>query len=136
VLAAPLIFNKVAYFTTYQPNWTPSTDPCTPGNLGISRLYAVNYKTGEAVLNFANANTANNNDTESTSNNTRALSATGQVLRKADREITLGVGIPSGLVVLMPPSGDAKLLIGCGGGLCSEDPVIGGTIIPVYWMQW
>jgi type IV pilus assembly protein PilY1 len=36
----------------------------------------------------------------------------------------------------MPPSGDAKLLIGSGGGLCSEDPVSGGTIFPIYWMAW
>jgi len=130
VLASPLIFNKVVYFTTYIPNTTLSTDPCTPGNLGASSLYAVNYLTGEAVLNF---NTGN--DDESTDNNTRALNAAGDVLRRSDRKISLGVGIPSGLVVLMPPSGEAKLLIGCGGGLCNEDPVLGGTIIPIYWMQ-
>lgn len=131
VLAPALAFNKVAYFTTYTPNTTVSTNPCSPGNLGVSRLYAVNYKTGEAVLNFTSGN-----DTESTTNNARALSKSGKVLRRADREITLGVGIPSGLVVVMPPSGDAELLIGCGGGLCAEDPVVGGTIIPIYWMQW
>jgi type IV pilus assembly protein PilY1 len=91
----------------------------------------VDYKTGEAVLNFSSAN-----DSESTADNNRALSKDGKVLRRADREVTLGVGIPSGLVVVMPPSGDAKLLIGCGGGLCSEDPVVGGTIIPLYWMNW
>jgi type IV pilus assembly protein PilY1 len=104
----------------------------------VSRLYAVNYKTGEAVLNFNNAvaTPSTNNDNESTTNNSRARSKDGKVLRRADRSINLGVGIPSGLVVIMPPSGDAELLIGCGGGLCSEDPVAGGTIIPIYWMQW
>ncbi|WP_027714762.1 pilus assembly protein [Desulfuromonas sp. TF] len=137
VLASPLAFNKVAYFTTYTPNSSLSVDPCEPGNLGVSRLYAVDYKTGEAVLNFANADTPDtNNDLEDTDNNRRALSKDGKVLRRDDREITLGVGIPSGLVVLMPPSGDAKLLIGCGGGLCSEDPVTGGTIVPIYWLSW
>lgn len=136
VLASPLIFNKVAYFTTYTPN-PPSAedDPCAPGNLGHSRLYAVDYKTGEAVLNFASAGTPDNNDDEDPTNK-RAVSKDGNVLRREDRSVTLGVGIPSGLVVVMPPSGDAKLLIGCGGGLCSEDPTLGGTIIPIYWMQW
>lgn len=138
VLASPLAFNKVVYFTTYTPNPSASINPCEPGNLGISRLYAVNYKTGEAVLNFNNVTTApsTHNDNQSTANNARALSKDGKVLRRDDRSINLGVGIPSGLVVIMPPGGDAELLIGCGGGLCSEDPVPGGTIIPVYWMQW
>jgi type IV pilus assembly protein PilY1 len=138
VLASPLAFNKVAYFTTYTPDFIISPDPCKPGNLGVSRLYAVNYKTGEAVLNFNNAvaTPSTNNDNESTTNNSRARSKDGKVLRRADRSINLGVGIPSGLVVIMPPSGDAELLIGCGGGLCSEDRGAGGTIIPIYGMQW
>lgn len=131
VLASALAFNKVAYYTTFTPNTSTSTDPCSPGNLGVSRLYAVDYKTGEAVLNFYGGN-----DTEATTDNARARSDDGKVLRDDDRTVELGVGIPSGLVVIMPPSGDAELLIGCGGGLCREDPVAGGTIIPIYWMSW
>ena len=132
VLASPLAFNKVAYFTTYAPNTEVSEDPCSPGNLGVSRLYAVNYKTGEAVLNFNEGDDGTVADVA----NSRAINTQGKVLLRSDRSVSLGVGIPSGLVVIMPPSGDAKLLIGCGGGLCSEDPVVGGTIIPIYWMQW
>jgi type IV pilus assembly protein PilY1 len=133
VLADALAFNKVAYYTTYRPVAT-NANSCTPGNLGESRLYAVDYKTGEAVLNF---DEDNDTDAENaTAGNRRALSKEGKVLRKEDRSVRLGVGIPSGLVVLMPPSGDAELLIGCGGGLCSEDPVAGGTVIPIYWMAW
>ncbi len=136
VLANPLAFNKVAYYTTYAPNLEVSPDPCMPGNLGISRMYATNYKTGEAVLNFSNeTNTPDsNNDEESTANNDRAQSKSGDVLRRADRSTELGVGIPSGLVMVMPASGDAEILVGCGGGLCSEDPVTGGTVLPVYWL--
>ena len=52
VLASPSVFNGTAFFSTYTPNATTSVDPCNPGNLGTSRLYAVNYRTGEAVLNF------------------------------------------------------------------------------------
>ena len=132
VLASPLAFNKVAYFTTYTPNTVVSADPCSPGNLGVSRLYAVDYKTGEAVLNF----NASDDATVADVSNNRAVNNQGKVLLRADRSVELGVGIPSGLVVIMPPGGDAKLLIGCGGGLCSEDPVVGGTIIPIYWMKW
>lgn len=130
ILAPPLAYNKVALFTTYTPN-AGSGDVCAPGNLGVSRLYAVNYLTGEAALNFNGGN-----DSESTAGNTRALSEDGKVLRRSDRSVTLGVGIPSGIVVIMPPSGDAELLIGSGGGLARKDPPLGGTIIPIYWMQW
>lgn len=135
VLASPLIFNKVAYYTTYMATASSalSTDPCVVGNLGISRLYAVDYKTGEAVLNFYPYNDVNDPTTVS---NERALNEVDEVLRKEDRSLELGVGIPSGLVVVMPPSGDATLLIGCGGGLCSEDPVSGGTIFQIYWKEW
>jgi type IV pilus assembly protein PilY1 len=133
ILSPPLIFNRVAYFTTFTPNEEASDDPCMPGNLGVSRLYAVNYKTGEAVLNFdtSNDSLANNEDT-----NPRAVSDDGKALQRSDRSITLGIGIPSGIVVVMPPSGEAKLLIGCGGGLCSEDPTTGGTIFPIYWIRY
>ncbi|BCA80228.1 PilC/PilY family type IV pilus protein [Desulfuromonas sp. AOP6] len=135
VLASPLIFNKVAYYTTYMPTAPSalSTDPCEVGNLGISRLYAVDYKTGEAVLNFYPYNDV---DDPTSVSNTRALNEVDDVLRKEDRSLALGIGIPSGLVVVMPPSGDATLLIGCGGGLCSENPVSGGTIFQIYWKEW
>jgi len=137
VLAPALTFNKVAYYSTYAPG-TLNLDPCISGNLGISRLYAVDYLTGEAVLNFNNLanNGSANNDGEATTNNNRAVNNSGDVLRKEDRSVDLGVGIPSGIVVLLPPTGKAKLLIGCGGGLCTEDPVLGGTVYPIYWRSY
>ena len=45
-LAKVTIFFRVLFFTTF----TPNDDPCLPG--GEARLYAVNYKTGEAVLDL------------------------------------------------------------------------------------
>ena len=42
-LANALVFNKVAYFTTFTPNVSTS-DPCLAGNLGQGRIYAVDYK--------------------------------------------------------------------------------------------
>jgi type IV pilus assembly protein PilY1 len=129
VLAAPLIFNKVAYYTTYTPNADVSVDPCSPGNLGISRIYAIDYKTGEAVLDL---DKTNNSDEGSNPNADKG----DYVLDRDDRSRTLGQGIPSGIVVIMPPSGEAELLIGCGGGLCAEDPTLGGTIFPIYWIKY
>jgi type IV pilus assembly protein PilY1 len=148
VLAPPLILNKVAYFTTYAPNTTVAVDPCAPGNLGTSRLYALNYKTGEAALNFHSSN-----DTTSV-NNERALNKDGKVLLTADRVVTLGSGIPSGLTLVIrgpgegggdededgdgngPGKGKAGLLMSCGGGVCREDPDF--TIRPrvINWRTW
>ena len=129
VLAPALVFNKVAYYTTYSPDTVVVVDPCQPGNLGTGRLYAVDYKTGEAVINYDTSN-----DTSSTSGNTRASGGEGAyVLRRSDRVQTLGSGIPSGIVVIIGEDGESKLLIGCGGALCSEETVGGGTIIPIYW---
>jgi type IV pilus assembly protein PilY1 len=77
VLAPALIFNKVIYYTTYSPA-EGNDDPC--GSLGISRLYAVDYKTGEAVLNFDKSN-----DGVSTKDNSRAISPDGSILMRSDR---------------------------------------------------
>ena len=47
--------------------------------------------------------------------------------------VSLGSGIPSGIVLLLTSSGEPGLLIGCGGAVCPEDPVPGGMIVPLYW---
>jgi type IV pilus assembly protein PilY1 len=98
----------VAYFTTYQPSSVAVPDPCEP-DLGTARLYAVDYKTGEAVLNYDTSN-----DSISTTNK-RAISTPGQVLVRSDRLKTLGSGIPSGIVLIINPNGGLKALIGVGG---------------------
>jgi len=45
-LAESVVFNKALYATTF----TPNDDPCLPG--GFGKLYALHYKTAEAVTNF------------------------------------------------------------------------------------
>lgn len=55
-LAPTTLLGGVAYYTTYAPNLTANTDPCQPGNLGIGRMYAVNWDTGEAVINYDASN--------------------------------------------------------------------------------
>jgi type IV pilus assembly protein PilY1 len=117
VLAPALIFNKVAYYTTYTP-FKNLDDPC--GHPGVSRLYAVHYKTAKAVLNFDKTNDVDGKE----------------ILSKSDRVTDLGFGIASGLVIVMPASGEAEILIGCGGGICQEDPLLGDTLKRIYWIQW
>jgi len=70
VLAETTVFYKTLYLTTY----TPNDDPCLPGGLG--KLYALNYKTGGAVLDFDNDG-------------------------NSERGLEIGGGIPSKVVVVI-----------------------------------
>ncbi len=131
-LSPAVVFNKVAYFTTYTPNII-TDDPCLAGNLGVGRTYAVDYKTGEAVFNFD----VTNDDEFASNNNDRAESTQleGVILRRSDRSLVMASGIPSGVVIYVREDGTTGALIGCGGGLCPSDTLPGGTVIPIYWMQ-
>jgi len=127
VLAPALAFGDI-YYTTYSPNLTPPPDPCTPGNLGTARVYIVNGRTGEAVYNFDTSN-----DGYATTN-TRATNSSGEILLQSDRVMTLGTGIPSG-VVLVISGGNLLALCGTGGALCQlPDPLVDDTI-QIYWRR-
>jgi type IV pilus assembly protein PilY1 len=135
VLATPLVFNKIAYFTTYTPAGTvANADPCVTSSLGPSRMYALNYKTGEAVLNYDTTN-----DAAGTTTNRRAIRegvyGDPYNLFRSDRTMTTGNGIPSGAVMVINPNGTLKLLTGIGGALRNDNPVPGGSIVPLYWRQ-
>ena len=129
VLAQPALTNKVAYFTTFAPGASTSSDPCKVSNLGTSRLYVLDYKTGEAVMNYDTTNDS------TTVTNTRAKSGSS-VLLKGDRNTELGGGIAPGVVVI-----GNKALIGIGGGITVKDAKTGsagssgGRIINLYWGQ-
>ncbi|AJF06033.1 PilC/PilY family type IV pilus protein [Geoalkalibacter subterraneus] len=131
VLSSPLVFNRVAYYTTFASEAPVADDPCDTGNLGVARVYAVNYLTGEAVFNYD----LNNDIDEDMVNNDRALNSAGEVLRRSDRVKTLGSGIPSGARVMITESGEVKVVIGTDGGLQIEDTLPGGGLIPLYWRQ-
>jgi len=83
LLAEGTVFYKAFYLTTFVPN----ADPCLPG--GVSRLYALNYKTAAAVIDFNNDN-------------------------NMERSTDIGGGIPSKVVTVITDSGGAKLLISVG----------------------
>jgi type IV pilus assembly protein PilY1 len=133
VLSAPLIFNRVVYFTTYMPDAPEALPqfPCVVGNPGSARLYAVDWRTGEAVLNFHPENDGEGEEAA----NPRALGPRREVLRRADRGVALGAGLPSGIVTLLD-GGEAELLVGAGGGLHRRSATSGGLIFPLYWRQW
>lgn len=129
VLSPASVFAKVAYYTTYSPTEYESSDVCG-ANRGTARVYAVNYLTGEAVFNFDTLNDSG----YSSETNTRALGNEGEVLKRSDRFMAIGSGIPSGVVVIINEEGESAL-IGVGGGL--EIPTIktGRTTIRLYWME-
>jgi hypothetical protein len=90
VLAEGTVFYKTLYLTTFVPN----DDPCLPG--GVSRLYALNYKTAAAVIDFNNDN-------------------------NMERSTDIGGGIASKIVTVITDSGGAKLLISVGS--TNPDPI-------------
>jgi type IV pilus assembly protein PilY1 len=125
VLSPPLVFNKAAYFTTYAPG-AASTDVCVAGNLGAARIYSLNYKTGEAVLNYDLTNDSG------TPPNARSKNSGGGVLVRSDRVKTSGNGIPSGVVVL---GSGTSLLAGAGGNLPKVSAAARLSNPTVYWRQ-
>ena len=50
-LATPVVFYRVAYYTTFAPTFGSIDDPCFVGE-GTARVYALKYTTGEAVFNL------------------------------------------------------------------------------------
>jgi type IV pilus assembly protein PilY1 len=102
ILAKGMVFNKVFYISSFTPD---NTDPCMPG--GVSRLYALGYKTGAAVIDF---------------------DGDGQ----PDRSTEIGGGIPSKPVMIIPPEGDPRLLISVGStvpDINSEETTAGIAVI-------
>lgn len=127
-----LVVNISSYIGSGTYNYWQVTwgDPCQPTNLGSSRIYSLNYLTGESVLNYDK-----NNDGTSTTNKRAQAKPGAEVLLRSDRVKTLGSGIASGIVLVVNPDGKVKALIGCGGGICPEETVKGGSILNLYWGQ-
>jgi type IV pilus assembly protein PilY1 len=83
VLAENTVFYKTVYMTTF----TPNNDPCLPG--GVGKLYAMEYKTGAAVIDF---------------------DQDGGTERSTD----IGGGIPSKVVTVITDTGGTKLFVSVG----------------------
>ena len=87
VLAQGIAFYKAYYVTTF----TPNNDPCVPG--GNAKLYAIDYLTGAAVIQFTDIDDDGDKD--------------------FTRSVLLGGGIPSKPVVVITSAGQ-KLFISLG----------------------
>jgi len=113
ILAKGTVFYKILYITTF----TPSDDPCLPG--GEATIYALNYKTGAAVL---------------------AINGNG-----LERSKMIGGGVPSNPVPIITSHGQ-KLLVSVGStipvagsdsieaGIIGIDPLFPG--LNFYYMWW
>lgn len=131
VLASPLVFNGVTYFTSFTPTEPEGDDPCKSGNLGTARIYAVDYRNGEAVFNY---DLLNDSEKDNVTNN-RAKTRDNKVLRRSDRERTIGSGIPSEVKVVITEQGEAKIMSATDAGMQTEDALPGSGVRPLYWLQ-
>jgi type IV pilus assembly protein PilY1 len=112
VLSQPLIFAKVAYFTTFTPTTGSTGDPCFVGE-GEARIYTVDYKTAVAVF-----------DTD--------LNGT---LERSDRGKYVGSSIPSSVIIVLRNDGLASAYTGVGGGIVIPPLKTSKTLIPVNWRR-
>ena len=114
-LANPVVFYKIAYFTSFTPSGDVIVgDPCYVGE-GTARLYAVKYDTGNAFFNFDLTNDVG-----------------GEVKVKSDRSLLMGTAIPSGVIITFI-GGKAVAYAGVGGGVFT--PELGSTspLVPMTW---
>lgn len=130
MLAPPVVFFGQVFYTTYAP-LVGEVAGCEVGNLGVSRLYHLDFRTGEAVFDYVKTN-----NTDDTTANSRAAGKEGEVLKKADRVRTLGQGIPSGIVTLIDASGQVTMMISASNRVGTYQAPDAKLITPVYWMQW
>jgi type IV pilus assembly protein PilY1 len=119
-----VVFNGVVYFTTYTPESgsPPPDDPCeTVSGRGTARLYALNYKTGEAAFEWSDA---------------EETDAAGNTVDKGrhDRSKIIGTSIASAPVVAILEGGP-KIYIGVEGGVKKEDPNVTKAMETFYWRQ-
>lgn len=133
VLAAATIFSGGAYYTTFSPDTTVTTDVCKAGNEGTGRLYAVHWRTGEAIMNGDTTN-----DSASTTNERANNVVQGKILLRSDRTLgengTIGSGIPSKPATVCMGD-DCSMLIGVGGKISTIKPEDDKAKMIIYWRE-
>jgi type IV pilus assembly protein PilY1 len=114
-LAAPVVFYKTVYYTTFSPTVGVETDPCFVGE-GTAMAYALNYKNGIAVFNLDSTNDVGGKE----------------VITKSDRSSVIGTAIPSGVIVTVI-GGNAVAYVGVGGGVTSPKLANTNSLVPLNW---
>jgi type IV pilus assembly protein PilY1 len=126
VTSPTTVFNGVVYFTTYTPE-SGSTDPSDPCEVvsgrGQARLYALNYKTGEAAFEWSDIAETDNTDDHNVVNK-----------GKYDRSKIIGTSIASAPVVAVLQGGP-QIYIGVEGGVKKEDPNVTKAMETFFWRQ-
>jgi len=117
ITSSPKVIDGKVFFTTYTPGTDVAglADPCnTSFDLGVSRLYALDYRTGEAVMNLDGS--------------------TDPQLNKDDRSVTIGTSVASD-PVLTTIGSKTTLATGAGGKLLLMDVDTGAVLRRYYWRQ-
>jgi type IV pilus assembly protein PilY1 len=119
VVSYPVAYRGMVFFTTYTPADDSEAenpeDPCEGCNkLGKARLYILNYKTGEPVINLSTKGLNSNN--EETDN-----PAEIKKLCKADRVLEIGEGMPGSPSLIFPKNGGSKIMVGVGDKIYTYD---------------
>jgi type IV pilus assembly protein PilY1 len=142
-LAPPRLYSGAAYFATYAPFTDQDVNSCGAGNVGMASVYALNYLTGEAIVNYFADNDFTSTDDagyEALFNlNSRATpygltpeggtAGLGVVLQKIDRKVNLPTGgIPSPPVIV-----NDVAFIGAGGALPKVEIKKAPSVFQLYW---
>jgi len=114
-LAESVVFAGTAYYTTFSPTLGSPSDICLVGE-GQGRIYALKYQTGNAAFNLDDSND---------------IGATA-VMRREDRVMGIGTGIPSGVILTVIGS-TVIGYAGVAGGVYSPLLSATRTIIPTGW---
>jgi type IV pilus assembly protein PilY1 len=108
-LSKTVVLDGILFFTTF----IPPQQSCG-GEVGYSRLWAVELLTGEAVF--------------------PAFDGNPNQLARTDRSRSLGSGLPAQPVPMFLPSG-LRILLGSGDNLITFDPGIATPIRRSYWYE-
>jgi type IV pilus assembly protein PilY1 len=111
-LSNSVIFYGVVYYATFQPTLGEPGDRCFLGE-GIARIYALNYKTGNAVFNLDGIGTLSE-------------------LTRDDRSAKIGESIPSGVIVTFV-GGTTVAYAGVGGGVYRPPLPVTRILFPINW---
>jgi len=112
-LSNSVLFYGVIYYTTFTPEFGDPGDPCFLSE-GKGRLYALNYKTGEAVFNMD------------------GISFGGVEITEEDRSKIIGPSIPSGVIITFI-NNQSVAYAGVGGGVYRPPMRKTKNIIPINW---
>jgi hypothetical protein len=109
VSGPPVVLFGVTYFTTFAPT--------QPGNEGVARIYALDYKNGNPILNL---NLENDKG--------------GVKIDLSDRSKMIGTGIPSGATI-SAINGKLISYTGIEGGVFNTPLRRNSPIVPIWWKE-